>query len=291
MQPRIAPGLSSTSAELVAGRLTKAAKGPMPDFLARVVTSLHALVSETRPTRAQWCDAIAFLTEVGHASDELRQEWVLLSDLLGVTALVEDINSRRPAGATPNTSRGAFHRPDAPRRALGSNLSLDGAGEPLRVKLRIRDLDGHPIPGATVETWQANGQGLYENQFPDLQPDCNLRGIFTASGAGDVHYTTVKPAGYGLPDDGPVGRLLRSIGYSPRRPAHLHFIVAADGFDTITTQVFDGDDPLLAQDALFSVKPELVGDFGKVSAAAGTALHLLDFTFVMARAAARRHNS
>jgi hydroxyquinol 1,2-dioxygenase len=293
MQPRIAhrPGLPPTSAELVAGRLTKAAKGPMPDFLVRLVTSLHALVRETRPTRAQWCDAIAFLTEVGHASDELRQEWVLLSDLLGVTALVEDINSRRPAGATPNTSRGAFHRADAPRRPLGANLSLDGVGEPLSVAVHICDLDGCPIPGATVETWQANGEGLYENQFPDLQPDCNLRGIFTASGAGQVHYTTVKPAGYGVPNDGPVGQLLRRIGYSPRRPAHLHFIVAADGFGTITTQIFDGDDPLLAEDALFSVKPELVGDFRKEIAADGAARYSLDFTFVMARAAARSQNT
>ena len=117
MQPRIAhpSGLPPTSAEIVVGRLLKGAKGPLPDFLARLVTSLHALVREARPTRMQWCDVIAFLTEVGHASDELRQEWVLLSDLLGVTALVEEINSQRPRGVTPNTARGAFYRADAAR--------------------------------------------------------------------------------------------------------------------------------------------------------------------------------
>jgi len=153
------------------------------------------------------------------------------------------------------------------------------------VKVRIRDLDGCPISGATVETWQANGQGFYENQFPDLQPDCNLRGIFSADRAGQVHYVTVKPAGYAVPNDGPVGQLLGSIGYVPRRPAHLHFIVAADGFETITTQIFDGADPLIAEDALFNAKPDLVGDFLKEVAEDARVRWSLDFTFVMARAA------
>jgi protocatechuate 3,4-dioxygenase beta subunit len=285
MQPRIAhaSGPSPTSAEIVVGRLSKKAKGPLPDFLARLVISLHALVRETKPTPAQWCDAIAFLTEVGHASDELRQEWVLLSDLLGVTALVEEINSQRPRGVTPNTARGAFYRADAPRLPLGANISLDGVGEPLSVKLRIRDLDGRPIPGATIETWQANGQGFYENQFPDLQPDCNLRGIFSADQAGQVHYVTVKPAGYAVPNDGPVGQLLGRIGYVPRRPAHLQFIVAADGFESITTQIFDGADPVLAEDALFNVKADLIGEFLKEFAEDGGVQWSLEFTFVMAR--------
>ena len=292
MQSRIAhaSGLLPTSAEIVAGRLLKEAKGPLPDFLARLVTSLHALVREARPTRAEWCDVIAFLTEVGHASGELRQEWVLLSDLLGVTALVEEINSQRPRGVTPNTARGAFYRADAARLPLGANLSLDGVGEPLSVRVRIRDLDGRPISGATVETWQANGQGFYENQFPDLQPDCNLRGIFSADRGGQVHYVTVKPAGYAVPNDGPVGQLLGSIGYVPHRPAHLHFIVAADGFETITTQIFDGADPLLAEDALFNARPDLVGDFQKEVAEEGEVRWSLDFTFVMARADARRQH-
>src|SRR6202008_5071681 len=182
MQPRIAhaSGPSPTSAEIVVGRLSKQAKGALPDFLARLVISLHALVRKTKTTPAQWCAAIAFLTEVGHASDELRQEWGLLSDLLGVTALVEEINSQRPRGVTPNTARGAFYGADAPRLPLGAHWSLDCGGEPLSVRVCIRDLDGCPISGATVETWQANGQGFYENQFPDLQPDCNLRGTFTA---------------------------------------------------------------------------------------------------------------
>src|SRR5260370_12026409 len=139
MQPPIAhaSGLSPLSAEIVVGRLLKKVKGPLPDFLARLVTSLHALVRETRPTRGEWCDVIAFLTEVGHASDDLRQEWGLLSDLLGVTALVEEINSQRPRRVTLNTARGAFYRADPPPLPLRPNLSLDPFLQPFPVQLLI----------------------------------------------------------------------------------------------------------------------------------------------------------
>ncbi|WP_137930487.1 dioxygenase family protein [Mesorhizobium comanense] len=279
------PGIPSfseaNSAELVAQRLSRAKAGPLPRFLAAVVDHLHQIVRETRPTASDWRQAIAFLTEIGHASDDKRQEWVLLSDLLGVTALVEDINSRRPNGATPNTGRGPFYRADAPRLPLGADISLDGVGAPLAVMGQVTDLDGKPIPGATVETWQANAQGLYENQQPDLQPEFNLRGVFITGGDGRFHYRTVKPAGYGVPDDGPVGQMLGRLNYPLNRPAHLHFLIRADGFETLTTQVFERGDPRLAEDALFGVKPELVGDFKH---AGGSGKWTLDFNFVMAMA-------
>lgn len=270
------------SAEIVAERLRRA-DGRLPLFLASLVNHLHNAIRETRPTAVEWRQAIAFLTEVGHASDERRQEWVLLSDLLGVTALVEEINSRRPKGATPNTARGPFYRADAPKLPLGADISLDGIGEPLAIRARVRDLDGAPIAGATIETWQANAAGIYENQQPDLQPEFNLRGVFGSDADGRVHYRTVKPAGYSVPSDGPVGTMLGALAYPLRRPAHLHFQISADGFETICTHVYNGDDPHLADDALFAVKPELVGDFRRDSA---TALPCwsLDFTFVMVRA-------
>ena len=277
------PGIPSfseaNSAEMVAQRLLKAKAGPLPHFLAVVVDHLHQIVRETRPTAADWRQAIAFLTEIGHASDDKRQEWVLLSDLLGVTALVEDINSRRPNGATPNTGRGPFYRGDAPRLPLGTDISLDGVGAPHTVSGRVVDLDGMPIAGATVETWQANAQGFYENQQPDLQPEFNLRGVFTTDSDGCFHYRTVKPAGYGVPDDGPVGQMLGRLNYPLSRPAHLHFLIRADNFETLTTQVFERGDPRLGEDALFGVKPELVGDFKR----AGNSWSL-DFSFVMAMA-------
>ena len=203
---------------------------------------------------------------------------MLLSDLLGTSALVEEINSRRPKGATPNTVRGPFYRADAPHYPLGASISLDGVGETLRVSGLVQDLDGQPIAGATIETWQANARGIYENQQPDMQPEFNLRGIFKTGPDGAFHYNTVRPSGYGVPDDGPVGLLFKQAGYSLRRPAHLHFMIGAPGFESITTHIFDASDPRLAEDAIFGVKPELVVDFEP----AGSGWKA-DVTFVMAR--------
>lgn len=272
------------SSDIVGERLSRAGQDDLVRGLAAVVAHLHQVVREVRPTPAQWRAAVDFLTEVGHAADERRQEWVLLSDLLGVTALVEEINSQRPRGATPNTPRGPFYRADAPRLPLGADICLDGKGEPLAVSGCVRDLDGHPIAGATVETWQANGEGFYENQQPDLQPEFNLRGVFQTGPDGRFAWRTVKPAGYKVPDDGPVGHLLGRIGYPLRRPAHLHIIISAPGFDTLTTHVYDGRDPHLHEDAILGVKPGLVGDFRRTGETAGRPAWSLDFDFVMARA-------
>ncbi|PLK73065.1 6-chlorohydroxyquinol-1,2-dioxygenase [Rhizobium sp. TH135] len=249
-------------------------------LLSAVVCHVHELIKEFRPTQEQWRKVLDFLTEVGHASDERRQEWVLFSDLVGASALVEEINSRRPAGATPNTIRGPFFRTDTPERALGSSISLDGIGEPLEVEGRVEDLDGLPIPTAEIITWQANAEGYYENQQPDLQPEFNLRGLFRADQDGRFHYRTVRPAGYGVPGDGPVGRLLAQAGYPLHRPAHLHFVLRAPGFETITTHIYDDSDPRLGEDALFGVRPELVRPF-ETDGRSGTKVSV---KFVMIRA-------
>lgn len=278
-QAKPAPSFSeSNSADMFAERLAGGAQQPLPQILAAAVQHLHTLIRDFRPTPEDWKRVIAFLTEVGHASDERRQEWVLLSDLIGASALVEEINSRRPRGATPNTVRGPFYRPDAPHYPLGASISLDGSGESLLVSGCVLDLDGHPIAGAVIETWQANAQGFYENQQPDMQPEFNLRGIFKTDQNGGFHYATMRPSGYGVPDDGPVGILFKQAGYSLRRPAHLHFMVSAPGFEPITTHIFDASDPHLAGDAIFGVKQELVVDFEQ--AAGGWKA---DVTFVMAR--------
>ncbi|SIQ17736.1 Protocatechuate 3,4-dioxygenase beta subunit [Rhizobium sp. RU33A] len=269
----------ATSAEAFTSRF-----GTTDDATARllsaVVCHVHDLVKEFRPTPEQWRRVLDFLTEVGHASDERRQEWVLFSDLVGASALVEEINSRRPAGATPNTIRGPFFRTDTPERALGSSISLDGIGEPLKVEGRVEDLDGLPIPAAEIITWQANAEGYYENQQPDLQPEFNLRGLFRADQDGRFHYRTVRPAGYGVPGDGPVGRLLAQAGYPLHRPAHLHFVLRAPGFETITTHIYDEGDPRLGEDALFGVRPELIRPF-ETDGRSGTKVSV---KFVMIRA-------
>jgi len=273
----------ATSSDVFAERMPSGKGGQLPRLMAAAAKHAHELIKEFRPTQDDWRRVIAFLTEVGHASDERRQEWVLLSDLIGASALVEEINSRRPKGATPNTIRGPFFRSDVPERPQGSSISLDGVGEPLCVSALIVDLDGRPIPSAELVTWQANAQGFYENQQPDLQPEHNLRGLFRADADGSVNYRTVMPKGYSVPDDGPVGHLLAAAGYPLHRPAHLHFVVRAVGFETITTHVYDRNDPHLHEDALFGVKPELVRDFRPVSGDVSQ-MRQVDFTFVMVRA-------
>ncbi len=252
-------------------------------LLSAVVCHVHDLVKEFRPTPEQWRKVLEFLTEVGHASDERRQEWVLFSDLVGASALVEEINARRPSGATPNTIRGPFFRTDTPERALGSSISLDGEGEPLLVEGRVEDLDGMPVSTAEIITWQANAEGYYENQQPDLQPEFNLRGLFRPDQDGKFHYRTVRPAGYGVPGDGPVGRLFAQAGYPLHRPAHLHFVVRAPGFETITTHIYDAEDPRLGEDALFGVRPELVHPFEHTVIDGKPALRI-SVRFVMVRA-------
>ena len=265
----------ANSAEIFAQRLSSTRQKLLPQILVAAVQHLHTLIKEFRPTSEEWREVIAFLTEVGHACDERRQEWVLLSDLLGASALVEEINSRRPKGATPNTVRGPFYRTDAPHYPLGASISLDGMGEVLEVRGQVQDLDGHPVADAVIETWQANAHGFFENQQPDRQPEFNLRGIFRTGKDGCFHYRSIRPSGYGVPEDGPVGMLLRQADYPLRRPAHLHFIIKATGFETITTHVYDGSDPHLNEDAIFGVKQELIADFGGGQ---------VEFTFVMARA-------
>ncbi len=203
----------ATSSEAFAERFSADRDARLVELLAAAVTHAHDLIKQFRPTQDEWRRFIAFLTEVGHASDERRQEWVLLSDLIGASALIEDINSRRPKGATPNTIRGPFFRADAPARASASSISLDGIGEPLMVSVRVQDLDGLPVAGAEVVTWQANAEGFYENQQPDLQPEHNLRGLFRTDVEGCFSYRSIVPSGYGVPADGPVGRLLSAAGY------------------------------------------------------------------------------
>lgn len=249
-------------------------------FLA-IVGRVHDLVADLQPSTEELRVVIDFLTEVGHTTDARRQEWVLLADVIGVSTRVEDINCPRPEGATPNTLPGPFYRMDVPDLPLGANLSRDGIGDPLDVRLRLTGLDGRPIPQAQVEVWHANALGRYENQDPDLQPEFNLRGRFTADAAGTVRFETIKPRGYALPEDGPVGRLLMALGLRLERPAHLHFRVTAPGFQTLTTHIFDRHDPAIDRDALFGVRPELLADFRAQPSDTGAARHALDLCFVL----------
>ncbi|WP_295312233.1 intradiol ring-cleavage dioxygenase [Roseobacter sp.] len=256
------------SAEVVISRNAKATDARLAEVMAVVTKHLHAAVKEIEPTQEEWFEAIRFLTEVGHMCNDWRQEYILLSDSLGVSMLVDAINNRKPSGASESTVLGPFHVPDAPELPMGSDICLDQKGEPMLVKGRILGTEGQPVSGAKIDVWQANDEGFYDVQQKGLQPDFNLRGVFRTGADGTYHFRGVKPKFYPIPDDGPVGRMLKKLGRHPYRPAHLHYILEADGFETLITHIFDPDDPYIRSDAVFGVKESLLATFEKVEDAA-----------------------
>jgi protocatechuate 3,4-dioxygenase beta subunit len=232
------------------------------EVLEAVVRHVHALVREVRPTQQEWRQAIDYLTAVGQTCDDTRQEFVLLSDVLGVSSLVETVNGA-PDG-TEGTVLGPFHMTDSPVRALGDSIDLVGGGTPCVVTGRVLGPGGVPVPGASIDVWQCDEHGFYDVQQPGVQPPGNGRGLFTADEEGRFRFRTVVPSHYPIPTDGPVGSLLHASRRHPYRPAHIHLIAAAPGFRTLTTHLFVADSPYLDGDAVFAVKSSLVVDFAEV---------------------------
>lgn len=253
------------SAEVVTSRNANAKDARLAEVMSAITRHLHAAVKEIEPTQDEWFEAIQFLTKVGHACDDWRQEFILLSDSLGVSMLVDAINNRKPSGASESTVLGPFHVPDAPELPMGSDICVDEKGDPMRVKGRIVGIDGQPIENAKIDVWQANDEGFYDVQQKGLQPDFNLRGVFRTGADGTYHFKGVKPKFYPIPDDGPVGKLLDRLGRHPYRPAHLHYILEADGFETLVTHIFDPDDPYIHSDAVFGVKESLLANFDLIT--------------------------
>lgn len=252
------------SAEIVTGRNANAKDERLKQIMGIVIGHLHAAVKEVEPTQEEWFQAIQFLTRTGHKCDDWRQEFILLSDVLGVSMLVDAINNRKPSGATESTVLGPFHVTDAPVMANGADICLDGKGEPLVVHGKVTSADGAPIEGARLDVWQANSEGFYDVQQKGIQPDFNLRGIFLSEPDGAYWFRGVKPQHYAIPSDGPVGEMLDKLGRHPHRPAHLHYIVDAQGYEPVTTHIFVPDDPYIDSDAVFGVKRSLLADFVKV---------------------------
>jgi hydroxyquinol 1,2-dioxygenase len=266
------------SAEVVAASFAGA-----PPRLRQVLTSLvghlHAFVKDVGLTEAEWEQAIGFLTATGHRCDEVRQEFILLSDVLGVSMLVETINHRAAGGSTESTVTGPFHVVASPPRALGDTISLDGKGEPCLVTGTVTGARREPVAGAQVDVWQASADGFYDVQQPGIQPERNLRGLFTTDAGGRFWFTTIVPSHYPIPDDGPVGGLLRVTGRHPYRPAHIHFIVTAPGHRPVTTHLFVAGSPYIDSDAVFGVKESLVREFPLVDDPALAAGHGLPSPF------------
>ncbi|MUZ75401.1 6-chlorohydroxyquinol-1,2-dioxygenase [Agrobacterium vitis] len=249
--------------------------------LRQVMTSLvshvHAFIKDVELTQEEWDFAIHFFTKTGQICSEERQEFILLSDVLGVSMLVDAINNRRPAGATENTVFGPFHVADAPVRQMGENICLDGKGETCVFEGRVIDLNGNPVEGAHVDVWSDNADGFYDVQQPGIQPKWNNRGIFITGEDGQYNFVGIKPVCYPIPNDGPVGKMLDAIGRHPYRPAHMHFLVTAPGFQKLVTHTFVGDDHYITSDAVFGVKKTLVAPYEKTEGGEGVWHSRFDF--------------
>ena len=233
------------------------------EIMLSLTRHLHGFVKEVQLTEAEWFEAIKFLTATGQMCDANRQEFILLSDTMGVSMVVDLINHRKPAGATESTVFGPFHRPGAATLPMGGNIATDDAagGVPCVVFGRVADTSGRPIENALLDVWQANSEGFYDSQLEDPEK-LRMRGFFRTGADGNYWFRTSRPVHYPIPTDGPVGRMLQATNRHPNRPAHVHFVVSADGFEPVTTHVFDSIDPYLKSDAVFGVKDSLIVDFG-----------------------------
>ena len=276
--------------DAVLDRLASCQDARVKQLLTSIITHVHEVVREVEPTEEEWFAAIRFLTRTGQMCDDRRQEYILLSDTLGVSMLVDAINHRKPRGATESTVLGPFHVNGAPALEMGADLSRDGKGHSLWVAGRVLDPDGHPIAGATLDVWQTSSDGFYDIQ-DRTQPEMNLRGVFTTGADGRFFFRSIKPTSYSIPTDGPVGEMLTAMGRHAMRPAHIHFIVSAPGFASVTTHLFVAGDPLLDSDAVFGVKGSLVVPFvhhddPETAAARGlrNPYYTVEYDFVLVRA-------
>lgn len=225
------------------------------EIMSALSRHLHAFTREVGLTHDEWRKGLEAMEWAGRITTPERNEFVLLSDVMGLSSLVDMINSR--PGATSSSVLGPFHVSDAPPMDLRADLKGDFEGEVLLVQGRVRDLEGNPIPHAQLDIWQTAPNGLYSSQDPD-QDIMSFHGLMTADDEGYYAFTTVRPVSYTVPTDGPVGEILNAAGRHPWRPSHLHFIIKADGYRDLVTEVFPNDDPYLDQDTVFGVRRDLV---------------------------------
>jgi len=250
-----------TAADAVIDSFAPSTDPRLREILTSLVRHLHAFAREVELTIPEWETAIDFLTRTGHKCDADRQEFILLSDVLGLSMLTETINNRKFGVATESTVLGPFHVVESPKLDLGANIDHVGTGTPCVVTGRVVSVDGAPLPAAQVDVWQANDQGFYDVQQPGVQPRGNGRGLFTADDDGRFWFRTIVPSYYPIPTDGPVGELLRATGRHAFRPAHIHFIVTAPGHRDLTTHIFVAGSDYIESDTVFAVKKSLVADF------------------------------
>jgi hydroxyquinol 1,2-dioxygenase len=256
----------------------------LKEIMSSLVTHLHGFLREVKPTEEEWFEGITFLTQLGQTCSDVRQECILWSDTLGVSILVEMMNHRRSTGASESTVLGPFYREGAPDFENSGDIGAQTEGQPTRVHGRVLDLQGAPVPNACLDVWQTAPNGLYEVQDAE-QPEYNLRGKFYTDVNGNYELQTVAPVSYPIPTDGPVGQMLNATGVHPFRPAHIHFIVSAEGYKSVVTQLFTEGDEYLDSDAVFGVKNSLVVEYRP--ALQGKDL-LVNYDFVLERVSPKK---
>jgi hydroxyquinol 1,2-dioxygenase len=246
----------------------------LKEIMTSLVQHLHAFAREVKLTEQEWFQGIEFLTRVGHITTQQRQEFILLSDTLGLSMLTVAMNQDKPAGCTEATVFGPFYVAGAPAYDLGEDVANGAPGIPCQVRGTVRGLQGEPVPGAEIHVWQADAEGKYDVQREGLAAP-QARGVLHANGKGQYHFRSILAEAYPIPDDGPVGDMLKATKRHPWRPAHLHFMIQAPGYETLITHVFRNGDPYLDSDAVFGVRQSLVADW--VMQADGTCLVEYDF--------------
>ena len=245
--------------ERVVASFEQAADPRLKYVLQSLVRHLHAFQREVRLTEDEWAAAISFLTDTGAITDERRQEYILLSDVLGASMQTITINNEAYGDATEATVTGPFFVEGAPFVELGGDLSGGAAGEPCRVEGTVSDTDGKRVPGARLDIWEADAEGYYDVQY--TADRVAGRGHLFADDKGEFRFWGLTPTPYPIPHDGPVGRLLDAVGRSPMRASHLHFMARAEGLRTLVTHIFVRGDELLGRDSVFGVRDSLVMDF------------------------------
>jgi hydroxyquinol 1,2-dioxygenase len=228
-------------------------------IMQSLIKHLHAVVREVELTEEEWLLAANWLAKTGHLCSEKRQEFILLSDVLGISMLVDAINNRLPTAATPSTVMGPFHIDGSPELPMGADMAAGLKGEPCFLVGTVSDLDGNPIEGAELDLWQTDGDGLYESQVDVEGP--HMRAIFHTGPDGKYTIRTIAPLGYSIPMDGTVGELMRATTISHFRPAHIHFHISAPGYQPLITHLFRKGAKYLESDVVYGVKERLITEF------------------------------
>lgn len=258
----VQPGQAEREAELVDRVLRSfddCENERLHELMTNLVRHLHSFIRETRLSEAEWAAAIEFLTAAGHITDDRRQEFILLSDVLGASMQTIAVNNEAYKNATEATVWGPFFVEGSPEIELGGDMTFGAVGEPCWVEGTVTDTDGRPVPGALVEVWEADEDGLYDVQYTDGRT--SARAHFHTDSEGGYRFWGITPTPYPIPHDGPVGQLLEAVSRSPMRASHLHFLVRTPGYRELVTHIFVQGDDLLDKDAVFGVKDSLVKPF------------------------------